>query len=146
MSKNIISKMIKVLLAIITCGIIGLVSYEYWMTTHRINFKINDKYKAILLADECGSCFLDWQIDFIIRIIDLKNNKKYRHKFWMANGPYIQFGTPKNGENKLAIQGYNHNGVMTWLIDFDKNTIEEMGVINEMVKVRETYNFQLFSV
>ena len=66
---------------ILICGISTLIALEYWQSTHRISFKIDDKYEIKLFADECGSCFLDWQIDFKIKIREVDTNKKYKYKF-----------------------------------------------------------------
>ena len=104
---------------------------EYWQSTHRISFKIDDKYEIKLFADECGSCFLDWQIDFKIKIREVDTNKKYKYKFWMGQGPYFKFGIPKNGKDELLIQGYDSNGMHNWLINFDDNEISQMSSVKK---------------
>lgn len=114
---------LKIFLTILISGIIIISIWEYWESTHRIHFKIRDKYIINLFADECGTCFLDWQIDFIIRITDLETNKKYKYKFWMGDGPFIEFGIPKDGSGELVLRGYDYSSHQSWLIDFQRNEI-----------------------
>lgn len=119
-------KILKICLIVVAIAVVAFTAYEYWATTHRIKFNVEEKYKISLVADECGLCFLDWPIDFIIKVTDLQTNKKYRHKFWMGHGPYVKFGIPKNGKNELIIYGEKYNNPNIWTIDFNENRIDQL--------------------
>jgi len=132
-------KILKILSIIAISSGVSFAAYEYYTSNHKVDFQLDDKYDIELYIDECGTCFLDWQIDFKIQITDQETNKKYKYKFWMGQGPYIQFAFPKTGENQLIIQGYHHNRMHNWLIDFDKNKISQMRDVNEIEEVWKTH-------
>ncbi len=119
----------KILLLIgglISSLILGGVIYEYVSSRHAIDFTIEDKYEVHLIADECGTCFLDWQIDYTIYIKTLASGKTSKYKFWMGHGPYIEFHLPQDKNAQLLIFGYEFNGGHNYLIDLEKQSIKEL--------------------
>lgn len=136
-----ILKILKTFLIIVLSGIIAITVWEYWETTHRIHFKIKDKYSINLFADECGNCFLDWPIDFVIKITDLETDKKYKYKFWLGDGPFIEFGIPKDGSGELILRGYDYNQYQNWVINFQNNEIgTSLGRTKEQIE--EEFEFE----
>lgn len=135
----ILSKILKA--SFLFLFIIGLMiyAYEYWMTTHTTKFKLADQYEIELFSDECGFCYLDWPIDFVIKVKEISTSQRSRYKFWMGNGPYIQFGVPNDGTKKLLIQGYKYNSPHPWIIDLEKEKIREITSMEKIDNLERDY-------
>ncbi|MEZ4805786.1 MAG: hypothetical protein R2852_09960 [Bacteroidia bacterium] len=115
---------------LISGGIILLIAIiwtiEWYIGTHYYNFKMQDRFEVELKADECGTCFMDWQIEYNVEITDLKNEKNYEYKFFSSEGPYIRFCLSKEHPELILIQGYGKNDFFSHLINLNRNTIESV--------------------
>ncbi len=139
---------LKLTLLFILCIIAYLVIHEKWLTVHCIKFDIEDQYKIRLTADECGSCFLDWPIDYQLDVYDRKHKRKSRFYFSTGDGPFLQFNRSNKGTAEILISGYRTNEAISWLLDLQSNEINRRYLKQEQLNdytpyCRLTQNFEI---
>ncbi|MEO1049904.1 MAG: hypothetical protein AAFX87_04745 [Bacteroidota bacterium] len=69
----------------------GYIIYEWYIGTHYYSFRLSEDVDVKLVADECSDCFLDWPIEFKLKVKDLKKGRTSSYHFETGEGPQLQF-------------------------------------------------------
>lgn len=105
--------------------VLSIVVWEWWEGTFYYDFNLDDRFDIELTADECGTCFLDWPIDFEIEIYDLVDDQDYKFYFFTGEGPYLRFYISTDYPDLILIEGYENNGGLSWVIDLKEESINQ---------------------
>ena len=97
--------------------------YEWQIGTHYFNFTLRNKTEIKLVADECTECFLDWPIDFTLKIKAPDSNNFSSFQFDTGNGPELRFYSNINHSNLILVRGFNNNGGLNWIVNSQNSDI-----------------------
>ena len=120
--------------------------WEYFEGTHRLNFQIDDKYNIEITSDECGTCFMDWQIDHEIKITNLLTKESIDYAFSTGEGPFLAFYTTITHPDLILIEGYNGNIGATWLINIKEKSVSkprDLGTYNFLLRNSISQDFEV---
>jgi hypothetical protein len=96
--------------------------FEWAIGTHTVYFQLRNDYQMTLTADTRQS-FLDYPIEFTLRVHNKNNGRVSKYKLFTGEGPEIRFMAHKKKTNMLFIEGYNDNSNARWELNLEKEEI-----------------------
>ena len=95
----------------------------FFKPKNRVFFPVDELFFVELEMDDFNFGILDWEVDFEIKIKDLKSDKEFQYDFYLIDGPYIDFCISEKYAHLIWLKEYQDNGDAGWLINLEKNSI-----------------------
>lgn len=103
--KKIANKISFILGVLTLCLFIGIIINDRFNRTHNLEFQYSKNIKITIYALEHNT-FLDWPVEFEIKILNSKNEIIENIEFTTAEGPYIKFYPDSLNVNSMVIESY----------------------------------------
>lgn len=103
--KRIANKVALILSVLTLCLFIAILMTDRLNRTHNLEFQYSQDVKVEIYALEHNT-FLDWPVEFEIKILNSKNEIIENIEFTTAEGPYVKFYPDSLRANSMVIESY----------------------------------------